>query len=120
MRSAVLANARSRVCFQLAHEDARMMAAGNGQLTAEDFFGLGRFEVYAAVLAAGSVQPWCSLRTDAPRPATSHPAAVRAASRQQYGAKRQAIETELAQLLAGPGRLTDDLSPRKRSAGGRS
>jgi len=119
MRSAVLANARSRVCFQLAHEDARVMAAGTAQVEPEDFQSLGRFEVYAALMASGSVQPWCSLRTESPGRASSDPAAVRDASRQKYGTDRQDIEAALHQLVTASRRsTTDDLSPRKRQPGG--
>lgn len=121
MRSAVLANARSRVCFQLGHEDARLMAAGTSQLEAEDFQSLNRYEVYAALMAGGSVQPWCSLRTEAPPTTTSDLAAVREASLQRYGTARQDIEAELATLVTGPRRPSgDDLSPRRREIGGRS
>ncbi len=121
MRSAVLANARSRVCFQLAHEDARLLAAGTTQLDAEDFQGLGRFEVYASLMANNSVQPWCSLRTQAPAPATSDSTVVRTASRQTYGMARADIDAELEALIGGaPRTTTDDLSPRRRQPGGRS
>lgn len=120
MRSAVLANARSRVCFQLAHEDARAMAVGTTQLDPEDFQGLNRFEVYASLMANNSVQPWCSLRTEAPVPTTVDPAVIRTASRRQYDINRQEIDAELEALLRGPRQTaTDDLTPRRRSPGGR-
>lgn len=120
MRSAVLANARSRVCFQLGHEDARVIAAGTTQLDPEDFQSLNGFEVYASLMADSAVQPWCSLRTDPPSPATTDPAVARSASRQQYGSDRQAIDAELEALLHGPRRThTNDLVPRRRPPGGR-
>ncbi len=120
MRAAVLANARSRVGFQLAYDDARVMASGSSQVDPEDFQGLGRFEAYAALLAGGSVQPWCSLRTTAPGAPISDAAVVRTASRQHYGIDRQEVEAELERLLAGRQRpAADDLSPRKRGNRGR-
>lgn len=118
MRSAVLANARSRVCFQLPAEDARTLAATSPQLDAEDFHGLGSFEVYAALVANGAVQPWCSAMTEPPNQPTSDPAEVRAACRQRYGTPRAEIDADLERLVGGsrtPG--TDDLSPRRRPDG---
>jgi hypothetical protein len=120
MRSAVLANARSRVCFQLAVEDARTLAASSQLLEPEDFQSLGRFEAYAALVADGAVQPWCSLLTNPPTPETSNPAAVRASSRDHYGIPRAQIEAELEQLVVGRrAPNTDDLSPRRRGNGDR-
>lgn len=40
------------------------MAGSTGQLDAEDFQSLGRFEAYAAFVARAHVQPWRSLRTN--------------------------------------------------------
>ncbi|HVE45139.1 MAG TPA: type IV secretory system conjugative DNA transfer family protein [Acidimicrobiales bacterium] len=114
MRSAVLANARSRICFQLGHEDARTLAGSKSQLEAEDFQTLGSFAVYAALVAGGSVRPWCSAVTAPPGPTSSDPAAVRAASAQRYGTPREEIEADLEQLIrGGRGHGTDDLSPRR-------
>ncbi len=95
------------------------MATGSTQVAAEDFQGLGRFEAYASLVAEGSVQPWCSLRTEPPSKSTSDPAAVRAASSERYGRDRAEIEAQLEQLLTVSRRTSvDDLSPRRRSVGG--
>lgn len=121
MRSAVLANARSRVCFQLGSEDARSMAATTGLLEAEDFQTLGSYEVYAALVAQGSVQPWCSARTAAPPARTSRPAAVWTASRERYGTPPDEIDAGLQGLVGDRRRPGgDDLGPRRRTAGGSS
>ena len=96
-------------------------AAGDTALVAEDFQSLGRYEAYAALVAGGSVQPWCSLRTEPPGPITSDPTTIRAASRERYGIPRREIEADLEQLVRGPGRARgDDLSPRRHASGGRS
>jgi hypothetical protein len=94
IRSAVLSNCRSRCVFQLAHEDAVTFARTDARLTPEDFTGLGRFEVYAQLVADGEVQPWCSARIPPPPPVRSDPEVVRAQSRQRYG--REASEVEAA------------------------
>lgn len=116
-RAAVLTNARSRVCFQLGTDDARALATP--PLTADDFRELPAFEVYAQLLAAGAVQPWCSARTTAAPAALGSGSEVRRRSRQRYGTDRSIVEAELEQLLAGTGGGADDLAPRRR-AGRRS
>lgn len=115
MRSAVLANAQSRVAFRLGSEDARLIAAGSS-LAPEDLQSLGAFECYVQLVAAGAVQPWCSARTRPPSPVRSDPDAVRALSARAFGVDRAAVETELRELFTGRHR-GDDLSPRRR--GGR-
>jgi hypothetical protein len=117
MRSAVLANAQSRVAFRLPSEDARTIAADSPQLTAEDFQSLGAFEAYVQLVAEGAVQPWSSLRTLPATSPSSDPATVRAASRAAYGVDRAAIEADLHRLFGG-GRKDpdgDDLTPRRRN-----
>ncbi len=118
MRSAVLANAQSRVAFRLPGEDARIMAA-DSTLKPQDFQSLGAFECYAQVVANAAVQPWCSARTVLPGLPVSDPGAVRAASRNAYGVDRAAIEADLHELLFGRQSAGDDLAPRRRGPGGR-
>lgn len=118
MRSAVLANAQSRLAFRLGSEDARTLSSGSSVLAPEDFQGLGAFEAYAQLVVQSSVQGWCSLRTLPPGPALSDPTVVRTASRQHYGARRTELEAELARLIGGSSkRPVDDLTPRRRHGG---
>ena len=114
MRSAVLANAQSRIAFRLPSEDARMIANGSN-LAPEDFVSLGAFQCYAQAVAQGAIQPWCSISTLPPSQPLSDPAAVRAASRGSYGTDRGEVETELHRLLFSR-KATDgnDLAPRRR------
>lgn len=99
MRSAVLANTRSRMCFQLAPDDASAIARGTPELVADDFAALGRFEVYASLFAHGQVNPFASGRTLEPSPSTGSVAAIRRASRERYGQPLDVIEAEFAALL---------------------
>jgi hypothetical protein len=116
MRSAVLANARSRVCFQLAAEDARLTAAGSPEIGAEDLMELDAFEIYAQLVAAGAVQPWLSARTYPEPAASSDPAAVMRSSRDLYGRERREVDAEIAALRPTGGPPTD--IGVKRSTGG--
>lgn len=117
MRSAVLANAQSRVAFRLPSEDARVIAA-DGTLAAEDFQSLGAFQCYVQLVAGAAVQPWCSASTRPPGQPMSDPAQVRAASRRVYGADRATVEADLHQLFVGRRQAeSDDLMPRRRGTG---
>lgn len=117
MRSAVLANARSRICFQLAAEDARVLASK--PVTIDDFRELPAFEAYAQLIAGSSVQPWCSLRTPPPPAPTSNPDQLRSRSQALYGRPRVEVDAEIEQLLRGERRIdADDLAPRRRANGG--
>jgi hypothetical protein len=119
MRSAVLANAQSRVAFRLGADDARQLSAGSG-LAPEDFQGLGAFQCYTQLVAKAAVQPWCSARTLPPVDSTSDPRAVRAASRQTYGTDRSDIDAGIRELvLRRRAGSDDDLGPRRRPNGGR-
>ncbi len=121
IRSAVLSNARSRVCFQLAIEDARAIASRGGTLGPDDFMSLGAFEAYAQLVAGGSVQPWVSIRSFPPSPTASDEQAVRATSRQRYGLSRDAVDHELRSLLRqGGSESGDDIGGRPRRPRGSS
>jgi hypothetical protein len=114
MRSAVLANAQSRIAFRLPSEDARVIAASSA-LDPEDFQSLGAFEAYGQLVASAAVQPWCSLRSLPPSEPSTDPALVRATSRLAYGRDRAAVEAELQALFFGDrGAAGDDLAPRRR------
>lgn len=101
MRSAVLANARSQVLFQLASEDALAFARSTRDLEAEDFQRLGRYEVYLRLVAVGEVAGFASGRTLPPSSPTSDPAEIRAASRERYGRPIAEVEAEIRRLIEG-------------------
>lgn len=103
-KSAVLANARSRVCFTLAPEDANTIARGatGSGLTAEDFTALGLYEIYASLLADGQSTGYASGRTLAPGPEISDPAELRELSRTRYGQPLSEVEAGFATLTEHP------------------
>jgi hypothetical protein len=118
MRAAVLSNAQSRVAFRLPHDDAVTLAAGS-QLAPEDFEGLGAYEAYAQLVAGGSVQPWCSIKTEPLDPPISDPEAVRAASRSTYGVDRADVEASIRALIDGDRQgAGSDVGRRKRRGDG--
>lgn len=102
VKEAVLANAQSRVCFRLGHRDAKTMAEGHPELTGDDLAGLGRFEVYASLLADGAAQPYASGRTTELAPRTSTPADVRRRSEARFGVAASDTDAALKGLLDTP------------------
>ena len=111
MRSAVLGNARSRVCCHLPPSDAAAMAKGHPELTPDDFTALGAFQVYASLQgnAAGQQRGdrYVSGRTQPLPPNAASPEALRRLSRERYGRPLGDIEAELADL-AGNARAGQD------------
>lgn len=103
MRAAVMAHARSRVCFQLSPQDAKDIAATtNGDLTAQDFQELPAFTAQASLLAGGDRTGWCTIKTR-PLPPVLQPAEqVRAISSRTYGRPIAEVEADLL-TLAGWG-----------------
>lgn len=87
LRSALDTNARSKICFALASDDARDMAKQSPQLAADDFQALPRFEIYAHLIAGGTPAGWCSARTLPPASATGARDRILTESRTRYGAR---------------------------------
>jgi len=117
LRASVLANARSRVCFQLAADDAQTMTKFAGEdLEPSDFQRLPRFEAYAQLVVGGEVTDFASMRT-LPLPApTSDRQVIRRLSRERYGRPVDEVEAEIRRLVEVDARAgDDDLGPRRRN-----
>lgn len=116
LREAVLANARSRVAFQLSSRDARELARETRSiLTAEDFETLPAFHAYASLLVDNTPLPWVSLSTRALPPAVRDGATVRALSRAAYGLPLDEIEADLLALTDPQTRSSEPLGRTRRS-----
>ena len=102
LRAAVLANARSRIVFQLAADDAHAVARTTaGDLTATDLQRLRRHEVYVQLVVDGEVSRFASGRTLPMPPPISDPREVREASRLRYARPIREVEQEIADLVDG-------------------
>jgi hypothetical protein len=102
LRAGALANARSRVVFQTAADDARLLARGHREVTPEDFTRLAPYEVYLRLSVGAGVTPYLSGRTQ-PAPAeTSDPAHIRRLSAERYGVPRAETDAQLQRLIDGP------------------
>jgi len=106
VREAVLANARNRIVFQVAANDAHALARELApDIRATDLQNLGRFEVVARLSSGGQItRPMTGITL--PPPATTGQAAiVRMRSRDQFGADRDEVEAAIQRRHSGrPGR----------------
>jgi len=100
IRAGILANARNRVCFQLGYSDASEMAKTSDLLSPADFENLDRYNIYAALVKNGSIQPWVSGVTLPSPVITSDPAEIRRLSAQSYGVPISQIDSAFTQLIA--------------------
>ena len=95
LRSAVLANCRSRISFQPSREDAETLSKlSDSQLMPEDFTSLPAYHIYASLYAHGQVQPYVSGRTLPAPAAGNNPLRLHAESAQRYGRSAAEIETQ--------------------------
>jgi hypothetical protein len=115
LKSGVLANARSRVCFQLAHEDASVIAKGHPELEPADLASLGQYQIYASLFASGKVTQYASGVTRPLPKANADVEAIREASRRRYGRPLDEIEASFAELLQAGGDTLGATGRRRRA-----
>ncbi len=115
VRHAVLANARSKVVFQAAADDARVLAREFAPyLTPTDLQGLGAYEAIFAGSAGARVAPPATIVTNPPPPPTNCADTARALSRQRYGRDAADVEAALrTRVQARPGAAA--IGSRRRS-----
>jgi hypothetical protein len=100
LRSAVLANLRSKLVMQTTADDARAFAREFApHLDAADLQGLGAFEGYAAVSTGAAVAPPALIRTRPPLAPLGHGELVRTRSRNRYGRDPKDLDAELRHRL---------------------
>jgi hypothetical protein len=116
LKASVLANARSRVCFQLAADDAQTMTRFAGdKLEPNDFQRLPRFEAYAQLVVGGEVADFASIRTLPLSALTSEAADIRRGSLERYGRAAAEVEAEIRGLIEGEPDDPEQLWTRQRS-----
>jgi hypothetical protein len=96
IRSAVAANAQTRIVFGLGYDDAAVMARVlGGGLSATDIQNLAAFETYQALCVSGSTASPASAVTVPLSPSLSSGERVRQISRATYGTARAEVEAAL-------------------------
>jgi hypothetical protein len=109
LRQAVLANARSKVVFQTAADDARTFAREFGRtVSEEDFLHLGQFEVLMRLATSDGVSQPVTGVTKPPLPKTGLEAEARNRSRQRYGRSLAEVEAAI------DARRSSTVVPKKR------
>ncbi len=100
VRTAVLANARSKVVFQTAASDAQTLAREFApHLTPADLQALGPYEAVVAAAASNRVLPPASMVTLPPTEPTGNGSEARERSRLRYGRDRADIERAMRTRL---------------------
>jgi hypothetical protein len=98
LKSAVLANARTKIVFQAAADDATVLARQLGSgLSGLDVMSLPRHEAYVAACVDGRVLPAASLRTEALPPGLGSARAIRTASRDRFGCDSATVEAAMVE-----------------------
>ena len=98
LRDGVLANARSRVCFQLSASDATTMASGHSELLPEDFTSLAPYEFQASLVVDHRVTPYAAGTASQEAAVTSAPSELRALSRERFGGDPGLLDAAIAEL----------------------
>lgn len=101
-RDAVVANARSKIVFAVGDRDAKAIAAGRREITSEDIVRLGRYEIYASLVADGGATPFASGRTVPLSAVTSSANSVRSRSAANYGVPATVTDARLREQLTQP------------------
>ena len=115
MLPAILANARSRVCFKLPPEDAAVIAKGHPELTADDFSALGKYEIYANLMSDGASGRYVSGRTEAHDKPVRNPKTLRRRSREQFGRPLSEVEAGFLALIDNAAGSADAAPGRRRN-----
>lgn len=115
IREAVLANARSRVAFQLSARDSRDIAGlAAGQLQPEDLQALPAFHAYAQLLHGGTPRGWASLVTQPLAPPLHSARDLHRRSSQRYGVPLDEVERDLLALIERPASPSEPLGRVRR------
>jgi hypothetical protein len=97
IRSAVLANARSKVVFQTTYDDARVFAREFGRsVSEEDFMNLSAFEVMCRFATSEGISAPVSGETLPPAESLRSADEVQRRSRSRYGRDAADIEADIA------------------------
>jgi hypothetical protein len=101
-RAAILANARSRVVFRPATDDAKALAAAlGGDVTADDLLRLQAFQACASLLVDGQPIAPFSIRTRPLAPWSSDPAELRRLGAERFGVDGAELDKVLTERWQG-------------------
>jgi hypothetical protein len=104
LRDAMLANARSKIVFELSATDSHVFAREfTPHLTEADLRGLGRFEIACAILSEGTTsRPFTARTLPAPPPIRSDTHQLREHAKRRHALPRAKAEAEIRARLTRP------------------
>ena len=115
IRAAALTNARTKVAFATARDDAGVFVREFGHgLTPEDIMGLDPYQAITTIYAAGQVQAPASIRTLPPEPPLRPATELGTMSRGRWGASREEIDAARRSRLRTPADSDAPLGRRRR------
>lgn len=115
LHAAIIANARSRIAFQLTGKDARELAGlTRSKLEPNDFEALPAFHAYAQLLAGNQTTGWVSLSTSPLPPPLRRAADLQNHAASLYGQAISEVEADLLSLVDAPIRVDDEPIGRTR------
>jgi hypothetical protein len=104
IRTAVLGTARTQICFQVEHDDAKLLATRFAPLTAGDLSGLAAYEIAMRPCVDGATLAPVTGRTLPLPVVTTDGAALAAAAAERFGTARTKVEAALRARIEGPAR----------------
>jgi hypothetical protein len=119
LQQAVRVNARSKLTFATASQDATTLAKElGGELTPEDLMGIPAHEAVVSLFADGSVQPPATIAT-APLPEPLRAAEdVYQRSRERYGVDRKEVDTAMLERQQATRKANQPLGRSRRQRRG--
>jgi len=120
VRSGIMSNARSKICFGMSTADAKAFAETAPHLTHSDFQALPRYCIYANISQNGKSTGWFSGKTLPKSKAARNYKELREQALQRYGRPVAEVAKEYADLLgmstpqAEPGADNGPIGRRKR------
>ena len=115
IRAAALTNARTKVAFATARDDAGVFVREFGHgLTPEDIMGLDPYQAITTIYSAGQVHAPASIRTLPPESPLRPASELRTMSRERWGVTREAIDAARRARLDTPVDSEAPLGRRRR------
>jgi len=115
IRAAALTNARTKVTFATARDDAGVFVREFGHgLTPEDIMGLDPYQAITTVYAGEQVQPPASIQTLPPKRPLRSPSELRSISRERWGVPRDQIDTARRARVEAPTNGDSPVGRRRR------
>jgi len=102
LRAALMSEARSKIIFQAAADDAVVLARHLPGVEPADLLGLSARHALAAVVAGSRVAAPVTIATAPPPEVTGFGSSARAVSRQTFGRDRDQVERDIAARRQGP------------------